>query len=59
VIQKAENMEVVSGSSESDDELEDITVEKQRPEWDCESILSESSFSCTVYLIYRYIYKSA
>ncbi|KAK2189971.1 hypothetical protein NP493_92g04000 [Ridgeia piscesae] len=43
VIQKAENMEVGSGSSESDDELEDITVEKQRPEWDCESILSTYS----------------
>ena len=42
-------MEVVSGSSESDDDLENITVEKQRPDWDCESILSESAFSCAVY----------
>ena len=42
VVQKAEDMEVGSDSSETDDELEGIVTEKPKHQWDCESIISKS-----------------
>ncbi|KAI0225497.1 hypothetical protein LSAT2_023743 [Lamellibrachia satsuma] len=43
VIQKAEDMEVGSGSSDSETELENVMVEQPKQQWDCESILSTYS----------------